>query len=325
MSKKANPAMIGLFVVVASILILLALVLAGAGDMFQKKFKVVVHFSDSISGLDVGAPVEFQGVRIGAVSDIRLVFNPATDQSRTPVVLTLEPHRWELEEDAQDSVEPMEKLPRLLEDGLCAQMETASLLTGKLKVVLKFDPEVKKEFLGVPVEYPEVPTIRMSLSQVKKSLEDLPLTEMIQDAHQLFSNLADVSDPEQLGSFRDSLEETFQRVSSLSVALESQLEPVGSSLVRVADQSGTMMTQVASMLTNMNAQIEVLAESLTDVSTEASSVLDHADDFLQSKSMSRIQLELALKEFASASRSLRTLVEYLEQRPEALIHGKKEN
>ena len=72
MSKKANPAAIGVFVLAALAIAAGALVVLGSGKLFRESMRIVAFFEGSLSGLDVGAPVELRGVRVGTVTRILL-------------------------------------------------------------------------------------------------------------------------------------------------------------------------------------------------------------------------------------------------------------
>ncbi len=73
MSKQANKTKIGIFVLGAMALLVIAIVVLGSGKLFRKTFKAVCFFEGSVGGLDAGAPVVFDGVRIGSVTDKRLL------------------------------------------------------------------------------------------------------------------------------------------------------------------------------------------------------------------------------------------------------------
>ena len=57
----------------------------GGGRIFQERQPFVTYFDESIKGLAIGAPVMFQGVRVGSVTDIRLVVYREAKKIRTPV------------------------------------------------------------------------------------------------------------------------------------------------------------------------------------------------------------------------------------------------
>src|SRR6185295_10960648 len=99
MGSKANPAVIGAFVVGAIALAVIGIVVFGSGQLFKSTTKAVCFFSGDINGLSVGAPVKFKGVAIGSVSDIRLRLKGETnyltaesvaDGLRIPVVIQLD-------------------------------------------------------------------------------------------------------------------------------------------------------------------------------------------------------------------------------------------
>ena len=70
MAKQANRMMIGGFVVLAVAILAASLVVFGSGKFFKKTNKYVLFFDESIKGLNVGAPVLFQGVPVGSVTNI---------------------------------------------------------------------------------------------------------------------------------------------------------------------------------------------------------------------------------------------------------------
>ena len=70
MSMKPNYFKIGVFVIVALTLILVAIVVFGAGLFAEEKIYFETYFDGSVSGLSIGAPVELRGVRMGQVEKI---------------------------------------------------------------------------------------------------------------------------------------------------------------------------------------------------------------------------------------------------------------
>lgn len=75
MSAKANYFKIGLFILSAVTLAVVAIILFGAGALFEKKIIIETYFDESVQGLSVGAPVKYRGVTIGSVEDIGFVRN----------------------------------------------------------------------------------------------------------------------------------------------------------------------------------------------------------------------------------------------------------
>src|SRR5215471_15813466 len=73
-SQRANPKIIGAFVLGAVALVVVGVLLLGGTQFLTQKRTFVAYFEGSVKGLNIGAPVEFQGVRVGSVIDIELQF-----------------------------------------------------------------------------------------------------------------------------------------------------------------------------------------------------------------------------------------------------------
>src|SRR4029453_17973604 len=87
--NRANPKLIGAFVVGAVALVVIGVLLLGGAKFLSEKRTFVAYFEGSVKGLNVGAPVEFQGVRVGSVTNIQLQFLTAEKGFRIPVFLQL--------------------------------------------------------------------------------------------------------------------------------------------------------------------------------------------------------------------------------------------
>ena len=68
MSKQPNVTIIGAFVAGAVFLVITGLLVFGSGKFFSQTKKFVLFFEGSVKGLNVGAPVDFRGVRVGSVT-----------------------------------------------------------------------------------------------------------------------------------------------------------------------------------------------------------------------------------------------------------------
>ena len=93
MGRRANPTVIGAFIIGAVALIVIGLLVLGRGHFFSDTQTFVLYFDGSVKGLNIGAPVEFQGVRIGSVTDIHVSIVSKTNEYRTPVYIQLELNR----------------------------------------------------------------------------------------------------------------------------------------------------------------------------------------------------------------------------------------
>ncbi|MBS1188638.1 MAG: hypothetical protein H6R10_430 [Rhodocyclaceae bacterium] len=83
MSGKISPFRLGIFVVVAAIILLALVVSVGGGNVLRPKVTVETYFDESVQGLDIGSKVRYRGVEIGAVSRISFTYT-RYEQSKPP-------------------------------------------------------------------------------------------------------------------------------------------------------------------------------------------------------------------------------------------------
>ncbi|MBT0959450.1 MCE family protein [Alphaproteobacteria bacterium KMM 3653] len=101
-----------------------------------EELTVSVIFDDNISGLAIDAPVELSGLRIGRVTAVTGVIDTdafGDNRVRLNALLSIQPSRLGMEGEVSAEA-ALEFLTNRATQGLRAQLTTASLLTGGLKV-----------------------------------------------------------------------------------------------------------------------------------------------------------------------------------------------
>ncbi|MFH1090642.1 MAG: MlaD family protein [Pseudomonadota bacterium] len=181
MSLKANYFKIGLFVIGAVILGVAAVIILGAGTVFQAHLIIETYFDGSVQGLSLGSPVKFRGVEIGKVNHIGLV-------SRAyPTDLTYILVRMSLPEDSPwfgEAKAIQAELQKQMEKGLRVRLAQQGL-TGSAYLEVDYleplyNPPLETKWKP---EYPYLPSARSvitqlsdSLSVIMRSLEKIDIT-----------------------------------------------------------------------------------------------------------------------------------------------------
>jgi paraquat-inducible protein B len=178
--KKANPTVIGAFVLGALALVAVAVMALGGARLFTPKQRVVSFFEGSVKGLTVGSPVNFRGVKVGSVDRIVLQFDPGSLEPRIPVYMTLLPDSVKLIGTGEKgSAIPFSAY---IEKGLRAKLSIDSLVTGQLVVDLDFRPDVPAVFHGArDTPHPEIPSMKSDFDVLKDQLAQLPLRQLADD------------------------------------------------------------------------------------------------------------------------------------------------
>jgi hypothetical protein len=85
MSIRANPTAIGLFVIGAAVLAVIGVATLASASWFGKQSTFISYFGESVNGLEVGAPVKFQGVPVGQVTNLLIQIESRDKSFQVPV------------------------------------------------------------------------------------------------------------------------------------------------------------------------------------------------------------------------------------------------
>jgi paraquat-inducible protein B len=255
---------------------------------YTDKIPYLVEFDGSVRGLRAGAPVEFRGIQIGSVTDVRLELDPGQDSVRIPVTIEIEPQRIDIERGAYPHRYAL--MEALVERGLRAQLKSGNLLTGELLVDLDFHPNSPPAKLDRSGAYPEIPAVpaqlealTASVTTVLDKLAALPLPALVDD-----------------------LRRTIQGIDALvaSPDVQGAVVALNQSAVRLEALLGTLDQRVGPLF------------------VQAQSTLAAADGLVGANAPLRYDLNALLKELTGAARSIRVFADYLERHPDALLRGK---
>ncbi len=188
----------------------------------------------------------------------------------------------------------------LIDNGLRAQLQLQSFVTGQLFVQLDFHPDEPPIFVGGDPDVREIPTIPTPLEQVTRSarrllekLGELPLEEIIENLNLTLAGA---------GKLLNS-EETQNMVKDVGVAvsdLRSVIQQAGRRVDGVSDELEKTLAAATRALDEARGSLGVLSEDST-LRYEVTTLLDEA---------------------TQAARALRVLAETLERNPESLLSGK---
>ena len=176
MSRRANPKLVGGFVLAAISLAVAAALVFGSFTLFEPTRKFVVFFQGSVDGLAQGSQVLFRGVPLGKVVDIGIRYNPTDQSFEIPVIIEIRPDV--IAKYSPPSTMEKEGLKRLIDEGLRARLETSSLVTGQQVVQLNFFPGTPVKLQQTDLPYYQLPTLPSPTQQLMSSIDtaaqDLP-------------------------------------------------------------------------------------------------------------------------------------------------------
>ena len=263
---------------------------------YTRKQKFVLYFKGSVRGLSPGAPLEFKGIRIGSVLDIKLEFNSENSSFRIPILVEIEPERIV---DRTTMATPLDVLQTLVDRGLRARLSTGSLLTGKLYVELNMYPNTEAKYLGdADTPYPELPTIPGAFEALTKSIQALVAKIETVDVEKMGDDIIGI-----LGGTNDLLnkDKSEDTITDLQDSMRSfriimnQFEEAG--LAETLRSANGLLDSLQTTISRLNLVLE-------------------PDSPLQ---YNVIRVTGELEETAKA---IRTIIEMLERQPQSLIFGR---
>lgn len=145
-------------------------------NRYDQFIHYVFLFNGNISGLEVGAPIEYRGIRIGTVEQVPL-HGMSFDQwggrenPAIPVLARIEPQRLSSDFDTQQlSMKIWEdKIDRSIRNGLRASLSTSNFLTGAKVINMDFVAEPKKSMrMKTMGGYPTFPTISSGFDEMQQ-------------------------------------------------------------------------------------------------------------------------------------------------------------
>jgi paraquat-inducible protein B len=321
MGTKANPTVIGAFIVGAVVLIIAAVLVFGKGQFFTKTNTVVMYFEGSVNGLNAGAPVKFRGVEIGTVLEVKALYNPADYTGQVKVVAELEPGRYSEVVDGAIAATPSQgRDPRavraMVERGLRGQLQMQSIVTGLLYVELDFHPGTPIRLSGIQSEYPELPTVPTAMEEVaetvRKAMElfsKQPLKPLLDEVLAMLQHVNVILSSEEvhqsLGALASMLQGADQGVADLRQRVPQLLDQFGGAAeaaTTALESVQATLSDVQQLAQHIDAGIEPLLGNTQKTVTTARGALQQAQQTLKTlETQAAPALGQAEKAFAAAA------------------------
>ncbi len=322
MSHKANPAVIGSFVLGAMILAVFSVLFFGSTHLFTRTENFVVFFNESVNGLDIGAAVKFNGVPIGEVSQIHLSFDPEGKQTEIPVILTINVGRLYNALGFPKDRDFKLVCEQAVHHGLRARLQYQSFVTGLLFVDLQYIPNSIDQTINIPnhTGYPSIPAASSGLGEVWKSisstLENISKIDFLALANEAQSLLKTLNENVAQIQFKTINDELISTLSDLKqfVGMPELHEAIFSLNI---------------ILDKMKHRLSPLADDLQLTLAEAREALRHVessfctlDSFLDPNAAFQQDTQAALQAVTQASEAVKELAQTIEQNPSVLLLGK---
>ncbi len=251
------------------------------------------------------------------------MFDPTSHSAFIPVTVTRSrarqrpgpPKQW------PNSV----KLPLLIRQGLRAELNIQSFVTGQSAINLDFDPSSPAVLHPDLTNLPEIPAKQSTIQRAKEQLSQLPLRELADNTNATLQSLRGLSEKLDTGlpPLVDSLRSTSDRSAQL---LDTASQTIGALQTKL-DTTLASVTQLATsgdrQLNERGAELHTLLTDATQTIEQAHEVLGDLRSVTSSRATTRVNIESTLRDLSAAAASLRGFANDVEHNPQLLLTGRR--
>jgi len=320
-NPKNTSFAIGAFLVGALALVFSALLFFSSGQFFSKKERVVMYFEGSVQGLQIGAPVKLKGVAMGDIIDIQLDIDKENTKVMTVVTADLVLERISQKGNHIDE----DFLAQSINNGLRAQLNYMSLLTGLLYVELDFYPNKEATFYNPQNKHIEIPVVARDLEKITQNIQNINFEQLMNNIDSLIFQINKIASSGRIEQTLNDISEAAQSVNKTTQSLDPEIKQLSKNInntsVQLSQLLETLNREAPEMSKQLNTNLVTLQKSL-DQFNQTARTLNHS---LSDDAPLVNQLNTTLQDVSASARAFRALSETLEQQPEAIWRGKSIN
>ena len=334
MSKQVSPTLIGSFFLAALGLVIIAIMMFGGGNYFDKKdqFVLFFHSENNLNGLNVGAPVKLEGVQIGEVKEVVLLFDENTLEVIKPVVIELD-YKNILDDETDKDFNPKESghekevsVKNLINKGLKAQLKSQSMLTGLLYVEFQFTPQDEVVMTGINFRnLKELPTTTNATEDLKRETQKvvdrigkLPLEQIVEDLAVNMHEIKVILTSQSLKENRQGVNQSIKEMEKLLINLNENFTPLMLNLNGTMKDTRVVVQEFSREIKPVLSTLEKTLNKATDLLSESQFAVRSFEEL----SSPEAPLWQALEALKEAAESTKNLTDTLERNPESIIYGK---
>ena len=180
--------------------------------------RIAMLIDDSLEGLAKGADVQFQGLRVGQVTDLAVSVDEPRGEIRQIVTMAISPARLGLAQDSTPE-DGLAFLQQAVADGLRARVASAGFLGTSLMVELVEIPNAEPASINLDADpNPIMPSVPGDLDDFSASAQSflsrmgsLPLEDVLQSATDMMNSITALASSDDTRAIPESLRQTLDQ------------------------------------------------------------------------------------------------------------------
>lgn len=310
-----------MFVMAASIIAVAAVMVFGAAKFFSRTENFISFFSESVNGLDVGAPLKYKGVKIGKVEGIFISSSKNIKESSVSVVysIDIDQLRRKTGTDFKDYSDWMDEQ---IAEGLRAKLNYQSIVTGMLYIELDFiaDKGEKYDLKYGGTRFKEIPAAKSGLSELAKGFEKtmadvakIDFAGIGQNVHSAIVKVNEKLDAIDAKAISDNAVSALKGVDDL-VRNRDIAEAIKKLDVLLSDSDA--------LVNDARAELKNFSSSGASLAARLDEVLRNVNSVVAPQSPLRYQIAVLVKTMNDSMSYISNFTDYLQRNPNSLLRGK---
>lgn len=297
MSAKTNYFKIGIFVMTAAAMCVIAIIALGAGALFEEEALMMeTCFDETVQGLEVGSPIKRRGVRIGRVEEITFankvyamkenLTDPTSNSQFVIVRASIEPEVFGRFEDVESVNRVVDKL---VTDGLRVQLASQGL-TGLVYLELDYvdparNPPMQIAWKPVMLYVPSIPStltmVTESIQEMFKRVEEVEFEQMSGKLNDLLGNLNQTVSDAQISTLSQQTISLLEEVRATNQSIREMIEDENTRAM-MSDAS-TAMESFRKIAENAEVNGPLIMDDLAEVASKAKELSVELDKMIRSE------------------------------------------
>ena len=282
------------------------------------RLRLTMLIDDSVSGLNQGADVQFQGLRVGQVVDMAVLADedagadggPLTQQQ---VTFAISPARLGLPRDATPE-DALEFLQAAVADGVRARVASDGFLGTRLKIELVPIPDAAPATIDTEAQpFPRIPSVEGDLDDFSATAQglmtrvgELPIEEVLASARDMMNSITAIASSQETRAIPAALRGTLDKAGSTiedvgGMAKELRDNNTAKTVSRLVDEAAAAAEAIklaAADVPDMVDQIDAAAASVDEfdfaaISAQAEGILADLRAMLGSEDAEQLPRDLS--------------------------------
>lgn len=289
----------------------------------------VTYFPGPVHGLVPGTAVQMKGVQVGRVRDVHLRYVPQTATLETPVTIAIDPRKLELPVNdlaTHDELRAMmnDALAKLVQKGMRATLSTSLVLPGASGVGLEMVRSRGTARLVVEHDPPIIPAASSgsglegalgAVNDIAARIKNLPIEEIAGHLRSTAARMDSLVHDKALDESLQRMNRALTDVEQVTKAARENVGPITKSIRNTAETAESAAKRV-------NENIDPIVKSLRNTAAAAESAATRASQLMGSSARQNYDLGTLIEELTKAATAVRTLSNYLQENPDALLKGR---